>query len=145
MSLTKSTKSVTQDTIKRDWFVIDATDKVLGRVATDVANRLRGKHKAEYTPHLDTGDNIIIINAEKIRVTGNKAAEKKYFDYSGYPGGMRETTFAEFIERNPTEVIRRAVKGMLGRGALAHQRMTKLKIYAGAEHPHAAQQPQVLS
>ena len=130
--------------VTHEWFVIDATDKVLGRVASEVALRLRGKHKAIYTPHVDTGDFIVIVNADKLRVTGNKAEDKMYYRHSGYPGGLRSRTLAEQLDRRPTEVIRAAVKGMLPRNRLARQQLTKLKVYAGPEHPHSAQNPQPL-
>ncbi|MBK5219751.1 MAG: 50S ribosomal protein L13, partial [Thermoleophilia bacterium] len=113
----------------------------LGRLATQIADALRGKRKPEYTPHVDTGDFIVVINAEKIRVTGNKLAQKTYWRHSGYPGGIKSRTLAEMLERRPEEVIRKAVKGMLPRNRLARQQLTKLKVYAGPDHPHAAQQP----
>ena len=130
--------------VQRDWFVIDATDKVLGRVASEVALRLRGKHKPEFTPHVDTGDFIVIINAGKLRVTGTKATEKTYYRHSGYPGGLRSRTLGDQLERRPEEVIRRAVRGMLPRNRLSRKQLTKLKVYAGPDHPHAAQKPQPL-
>lgn len=127
--------------VQRGWFVIDATDKVLGRLATELARRLRGKHKAEYTPHVDTGDYIIIVNVEKLRVTGNKEQDKKYYRYSGYPGGLHETNFAKLQKRFPGRILEKAVKGMLPKGPLGYAMLKKLKCYSGAEHPHAAQQP----
>lgn len=130
--------------VKRDWFIIDASDKVLGRLATEVARRLRGKHKAEYTPHVDTGDYIVIINAEKISVTGRKFKEKMYYHHSGFPGGIKSISFDKLQEKNPVRIIERAVKGMLPKNPLGRDMYRKLKIYAGAEHPHAAQQPQQL-
>ncbi len=130
--------------VQRDWFVIDATDKVLGRLATEVASRLRGKHKPIYTPHVDTGDYIIIINAEKIRVTGNKKTDKTYFHHTGFPGGIKSITFDKQIEKAPERVIQSAVKGMLPKGPLGRDMFRKLKIYAGPEHQHTAQQPQPL-
>lgn len=130
--------------VQRDWFVIDATDKVLGRLATEVASRLRGKHKPIYTPHVDTGDYIIIINAEKIRVTGNKKTDKTYFHHTGFPGGIKSITFEKQIEKAPERVIQSAVKGMLPKGPLGRDMFRKLKIYAGPEHQHTAQQPQPL-
>jgi len=130
--------------VKHDWFVIDAKGKVLGRVASEVARRLRGKHKPEFTPHVDTGDFIVIINAADIVVTGNKAQDKKYYSHSTYPGGISETNFFKMQERHPGRAIQKAVKGMLPRGPLAYAMIKKLKVYAGAEHPHAAQQPQPL-
>lgn len=132
------------ETVQRDWFVIDAEGKTLGRLATEVASRLRGKHKPEYTPHVDTGDNIIIINAEKVTVTGNKASDKMYYRHSGYPGGIKEINFADLQARAPEMIIEKAVKGMLPKGPLGRAMFRKLKVYAGAEHKHAAQQPQVL-
>ena len=130
--------------VKRDWFVLDATDQVLGRLATEVARRLRGKHKPEYTPHTDTGDYIVVVNAEKIKVTGRKTTDKMYYRHTGYPGGIKETSFEKMIEKTPAKVIEIAVKGMLPRGPLGRQMYRKLKVYAGAEHKHSAQQPQKL-
>ena len=130
--------------VTRDWFVIDAKDKVLGRVASEVAHRLRGKHKPEFTPHVDTGDYIIIINASDIVVTGNKSHDKKYFRHTGYPGGIRETNFEKLQARFPGRAIQKAVKGMLPKGPLGYAMIKKLKVYAGAEHPHTAQQPKPL-
>jgi len=130
--------------VTREWFVIDAKDKVLGRVASEVARRLRGKHKPEFTPHVDTGDYIVIINASDIVVTGNKAHAKKYFRHTGYPGGIRETNFEKMQARFPDRAIQKAVKGMLPKGPLGYAMIKKLKVYAGAEHPHTAQQPQPL-
>ncbi len=130
--------------VKRDWFVVDATDVVLGRLASEIARRLRGKHKAEFTPHVDTGDYIVVVNAGKIRVTGNKSEDKKYFRHSGYPGGIYETTFAKMQERFPGRVLEKAVKGMLPKGPLGYAMIKKMKVYAGSDHPHIAQQPQAL-
>jgi large subunit ribosomal protein L13 len=130
--------------VKRDWFVIDVKGKVLGRVASEVAHRLRGKHKPEFTPHVDTGDYIVIINAAEIIVTGNKSQDKKYFRHTTYPGGIRETNFIKMQERFPGRAFQKAVKGMLPKGPLGYAMIKKLKIYAGAEHPHSAQQPQTL-
>ena len=130
--------------VKREWFVIDAQDKVLGRVAAEVAHRLRGKHKPEYTPHVDTGDYIIVINADKLRVTGAKFEGKKYYRHSGFPGGIYERTFREMQEQFPGRALEQAVKGMLPKGPLGYAMIKKLKVYAGAEHAHAAQQPKVL-
>jgi large subunit ribosomal protein L13 len=129
---------------ERNWYVVDADGKTLGRLATQVADTLRGKRKPVYTPHIDTGDFVIVINAEKIAVTGNKRANKLYHRHSGYPGGLRTRTFEQMIERRPEEVIRLAVKGMMPRNRLARKQLTKLKIYAGPKHPHVAQQPQPL-
>ncbi|MGE5283166.1 MAG: 50S ribosomal protein L13 [Chloroflexota bacterium] len=126
---------------QRDWYVVDAEGQTLGRLATQIAEALRGKRKPEYTPHCDTGDFVVVVNAEKIRVTGNKANDKLYYRHSGYPGGLRSRTLSEMLERRPEEVIRKAVKGMLPRNRLARQQLRKLKVYAGAEHPHEAQKP----
>ena len=131
----------TPENRQRDWVVVDAAGQTLGRLATQIADRLRGKHKPEYTPHCDVGDFVIVINAEKIAVTGKKRTEKLYHRHSGYPGGLRTRTLNEMLERQPEEVIRKAVKGMLPRNRLARQQLRKLKVYAGPEHPHAAQQP----
>ncbi|PWV64632.1 50S ribosomal protein L13 [Plasticicumulans acidivorans] len=130
--------------VKRDWFVVDAADKTLGRLSTEIARRLRGKHKAEYTPHVDTGDYIIVVNAEKIRVTGNKVQDKVYYKHTGYVGNMKSFTFEKMIERAPERVLEIAVKGMLPKNALGRAMYRKLKVYAGPKHHHAAQQPQVL-
>ena len=130
--------------VKRDWFVVDAEGKTLGRLATEIALRLRGKHKAEYTPHVDTGDYIIVINAEKITVTGNKAKGKIYYHHTGFIGGIKSISFEKLIERAPERVIEKAVKGMLPKGPLGRAMYRKLKVYAGTEHQHSAQQPQVL-
>lgn len=132
------------ETVKRDWYVVDAEGKTLGRIATEIAARLRGKHKAEYTPHVDTGDYIVVINAEKVRVTGNKTTDKMYHAHSGFPGGIKSISFDKLIQRKPEMVIEAAVKGMLPKGPLGRAMFRKLKVYAGAEHNHAAQQPQVL-
>ena len=131
--------------VKRDWFVIDATDKVLGRVASEVARRLRGKHKPEFTPHVDTGDFIVVVNAGKLRVTGNKATDRSYFRHSGYPGGIYETNFQKMQQRFPGRALEKAVKGMLPKGPLGYAMIKKMKVYAGSEHDHAAQQPQPLT
>lgn len=130
--------------VKRDWFVIDASNKVLGRLATEIARRLRGKHKAEYTPHVDTGDYIVITNADKVIVTGRKYKEKIYYHHSGFPGGIKSISFDKLQKKDPTRIIERAVKGMLPKNPLGREMYRKLKVYAGTEHPHAAQQPQVL-
>lgn len=132
------------DTRERNWYVVDASGKTLGRLATQIADTLRGKRKPTYTPHVDGGDFVVVINAEKIAVTGNKLADKRYYRHSGYPGGIRSRTLAEMLERRPEEVIRKAVKGMLPRNRLARQQLTKLKVYAGPDHPHAAQKPEKL-
>ncbi|HMW17944.1 MAG TPA: 50S ribosomal protein L13 [Accumulibacter sp.] len=130
--------------VRREWLVVDATDKVLGRLATEIARRLRGKHKPEFTPHVDTGDYIVVTNVEKLRVTGNKAEDKKYYRHSGYPGGIYETNFNKMQQRFPARILELAVKGMLPKGPLGYAMLKKLKCYSGASHPHAAQQPQVL-
>ncbi|MGH3003433.1 MAG: 50S ribosomal protein L13 [Gaiellaceae bacterium] len=127
--------------IQRDWVIVDAEGQTLGRLATQIAVRLRGKDKAVYTPHVDTGDFVVVINAEKIAVTGKKLDEKMYYKHSGYPGGLRERSLREQLDRQPTEVLRKAVKGMLPRTRLGRAQLTKLKIYAGPEHPHHAQAP----
>ena len=131
----------TPSTRERNWLLVDANGQTLGRLATQIADALRGKTKPEYTPHCDTGDFVVVVNAEKIAVTGNKRADKKYYRHTGYPGGIKERTLNDMLERRPEEVIRKAVKGMLPRNRLARQQLTKLKVYAGPEHPHAAQQP----
>jgi large subunit ribosomal protein L13 len=131
--------------VKRDWFVIDATDLVLGRLASACAHRLRGKHKTIYTPHVDTGDYIVVINAEKIKVTGAKATDKQYHTHSGYPGGLSTTTFGKMQDRFPGRALEKAVKGMLPKGPLGYAMIKKLKVYAGDQHDHAAQQPQALT
>ena len=130
--------------VKREWFVVDAEGKTLGRLATEIALRLRGKHKAEYTPHVDTGDYIIVVNAEKITVTGNKAKGKIYYHHTGLIGGIKAINFEDLIQRAPERVIEKAVKGMLPKGPLGRAMYRKLKVYAGTEHQHSAQQPQVL-
>ena len=130
--------------IEQRWYLVDAEGQTLGRLATRIADTLRGKRKPVYTPHIDTGDFVVVVNAEKIAVTGKKRGEKIYYRHSGYPGGLRERTFAEEIERRPTEVLRKAVKGMLPRNRLARRQLTKLKVYAGPEHPHEAQNPDPL-
>ncbi len=131
--------------VSRDWYVVDAADKTLGRLASEIAHRLRGKHKPEYTPHVDTGDYIVVINAEKVRVTGAKARDKMYHHHTGYPGGLKSISFEKLIDKAPERVIQGAVKGMLPRNPLGRAMFKKLKVYAGSEHPHAAQQPQVLN
>jgi len=130
--------------INHDWFVVDAADKTLGRLASEIAHRLRGKHKPEYTPHVDTGDYIVVINAEKIRVTGAKSKDKIYHHHTGYPGGIKSISFEKLIEKAPERVIQGAVKGMLPRNPLGRAMMKKLRIFAGPEHTHQAQQPQPL-
>jgi len=131
----------TPENRQRDWYVVDAEGKTLGRLATQIADALRGKRKPDYTPHCDTGDFVIVVNAARIRVTGNKRTDKVYYRHTGYPGAIRSRTLGEELERRPEEVIRKAVRGMLPKNRLARQQIAKLKVYAGAEHPHAAQQP----
>ncbi|MDR3417878.1 MAG: 50S ribosomal protein L13 [Nevskia sp.] len=131
----------TNETAKRDWVVLDAEGKVLGRLATEVARRLRGKHKPEYTPHADVGDYVIVINAAKVHATGNKHEGKVYWRHTEYPGGIKSTTLGKMLAEHPERVIEKAVKGMLPRGPLGFAQYRKLKVYAGAEHPHTAQQP----
>ena len=138
------TISAKADDVKREWFLVDADGKTLGRLATEIARRLRGKHKTIYTPHVDTGDYIVVINAEKVRVSGNKAKDKMYYRHSGYMGGLKATNFSDMIERTPERVIEIAVKGMLPRNPLGREMYRKLKVYAGPQHQHAAQQPQPL-
>lgn len=139
------TFSAKAEDVSRDWYVVDASDKTLGRLASEIAHRLRGKHKPEYTPHVDTGDYIVVVNAEKVRVTGNKATDKMYHHHTGYPGGLKSMSFEKLIDKAPERVIQGAVKGMLPRNPLGRAMFKKLKVYAGAEHPHAAQQPQALN
>jgi large subunit ribosomal protein L13 len=131
-------------TIERKWYVVDATGHTLGRLSSEIATILRGKNKPTFTPHIDTGDYVIVVNADKIKVTGKKLEQKIYYNHSDYPGGMRETTLAQMMAKKPTEVILLAVKGMLPKGPLGRDMITKLHIYAGAEHPHAAQKPEAL-
>ena len=138
------TFSAKPETVKRDWFVVDAEGKTLGRLATEIALRLRGKHKPEYTPHVDTGDYIVVVNAEKVRVTGRKSTDKMYHRHTGYIGGLKSISFDKLIGHKPELVIETAVKGMLPKNALGRAMYSKLKVYAGSEHPHAAQQPQKL-
>ena len=138
------TFSAKPETVKRDWYVVDASGLTLGRLATEVASRLRGKHKPEYTPHVDTGDYIVIINAEKVHVTGNKVQDKMYYSHSGFPGGIKSINFEKLIQRAPERVIESAVKGMSTKNPLGRAMYRKMKVYKGASHPHAAQQPQEL-
>lgn len=128
--------------VERKWYIVDAEGQTLGRLATEVATLLRGKHKPQFTPHVDTGDFVVVINAEKIGLTGKKMAQKKYYRHSGHPGGLKVTTAQEMLKKHPTRVIMAAVKGMLPKGTLGRQQLTKLKLYAGTEHPHQAQQPE---
>ena len=138
------TFSAKPETVKRDWYVIDATDKVLGRLSTEIARRLRGKHKPEYTPHVDTGDYIIVINADKVRVTGNKENDEMYHHHTGYIGSLKSISFEKLRDKAPERIIERAVKGMLPKNALGREMFRKLRVYGGAEHAHAAQQPEPL-
>ncbi|MCF6235789.1 MAG: 50S ribosomal protein L13 [Gammaproteobacteria bacterium] len=135
------TYSAKPETVKRDWYVVDADGKTLGRLASEIAKRLRGKHKPEYTPHVDTGDYIVVVNAEKIHVTGNKAKDKIYYHHTGYIGNLKSISFEKLIEKAPERVIEFAVKGMLPKGPLGRDMFRKLKVYAGGEHKHSAQQP----
>jgi large subunit ribosomal protein L13 len=130
--------------VERGWYIVDATGKVLGRVASEIARRLRGKHKPEFTPHVDTGDYIVVVNADKLRVTGNKTKDKLYHRHTGYPGGIYETSFEKLQQKHPERVLRLAVKGMLPKGPLGYAMIKKMKVYAGGEHPHSAQQPKAL-
>jgi large subunit ribosomal protein L13 len=130
--------------VERKWYVVDAEGRTLGRLATEIAKILRGKNKPQYTPHVDVGDFVVVVNAEKVVVTGKKAEQKVYRRHSGYPGGMKETSYGRMMERRPAEILRRAVYGMMPKTRLARQQLRKLKIYAGPEHPHAAQNPQKL-
>ncbi|OGV33038.1 MAG: 50S ribosomal protein L13 [Legionellales bacterium RIFCSPHIGHO2_12_FULL_35_11] len=138
------TLSAKSHEVKRDWFIVDANDKILGRLATEIARRLRGKHKAEYTPHVDTGDYIVVTNVEKLRVTGRKFKDKMYYHHSGFPGGIKEISFEKLQAKQPAKILERAVKGMLPKNSLGRDMYHKLKIYVGGEHPHAAQQPKEL-
>ncbi len=142
---TFKTYSAKPSEVERDWFVVDATDQVVGRLASQIATILRGKHKPSFTPHVDTGDFVIVVNAEKVRFTGNKETQKQYFSYSGYPGGERQRTPEEMRERKPVFIIQNAVKGMMPKGVLGRAMLTKLKVYEGPEHPHNAQQPKELT
>ena len=129
---------------KREWLIVDATDKTLGRLASEIANRLRGKHKAIYTPHVDTGDYVVVVNADKVRTTGNKLLGKTYYRHTGYPGGIKATTLQKMLETHPERVLESAVRGMMPKNPLGRAMFKKLKVYAGAEHPHTAQQPTAL-
>jgi large subunit ribosomal protein L13 len=133
-----------KETVQRDWYLIDAADKTLGRLAAEIAYRLRGKHKPVYTPHVDTGDFIVVVNAEKVRLTGKKLTDKKYYSYTGYPGGMRMNTAGDLLKKKPTQLLEIAVKGMLPKNTLGRSMFKKLKVYTGATHPHEAQKPQTL-
>jgi large subunit ribosomal protein L13 len=138
------TYSAKPEEVRRDWFVVDATDKTLGRLATELASRLRGKHKPEFTPHVDTGDHIVVVNAERIRVTGNKLAAKTYYRHTGYVGNLKSITLEKLLEKSPEQVITIAVKGMLPKNRLGRAMLKKLRVFAGPEHSHTAQQPQPL-
>ena len=133
-----------KETVEHDWYVIDAAGKTLGRLATQIASRLRGKHKPIYTPHVDTGDFIVVVNAEKVRLTGNKLEDKKYYRYTGYPGGLREQNAGDLLKKKPANLLQFAVKGMLPKNSLGRAMFKKLKVYTGASHPHEAQKPQTL-
>jgi large subunit ribosomal protein L13 len=138
------TFSAKPQNVEHNWLLVDAEGQTLGRIATEIASRLRGKHKPEYTPHVDTGDFVVVINAEKVRVTGNKAKDKMYHHHTGFPGGLKSFSFEKLIDHAPERVLKRAIKGMLPRTPLGRAMFKKLKVYAGNEHPHAAQQPQAL-
>jgi len=138
------TISAKPETVKRDWYVVDASGKTLGRLASEIARRLRGKHKPEFTPHVDTGDYIIVVNAGQIQVTGNKGEDKMYYRHTEFPGGIKGVNFNKLVAKKPELVIETAVKGMLPKGPLGYAMFSKLKVYGGAEHPHTAQQPQAL-
>jgi large subunit ribosomal protein L13 len=138
------TFSAKSETVRRDWFVVDATDKTLGRLATELARRLRGKHKPEYTPHVDTGDYIVVVNARNVRVTGRKLSDKMYHHHTGYIGNLKSANLEQMLEKSPEKVIELAVKGMLPRNPLGRKMLSKLKVFAGPEHVHQAQQPQAL-
>lgn len=139
------TFSAKSETVEREWFIVNAEGKTLGRLATEIARRLRGKHKAIYTPHVDTGDYIVVVNAEKVAVTGRKRTDKVYHHHTGHPGGMKSITFDKLLQKDARRVIQTAVKGMLPRNPLGRAMFSKLKVYSGAEHPHAAQQPKELT
>lgn len=138
------TQSTRPADVRREWFVVDAAEKTLGRLATEIARRLRGKHKPEFTPHVDTGDYIVVVNADKVRVTGNKTTDKTYWRHTGYPGGIKGVSFRDMIATHPERVIESAVRGMLPKGPLGREVYRKLKVYSGSQHPHTAQQPQPL-
>jgi large subunit ribosomal protein L13 len=138
------TVSARKETVTRQWYVVDAAGKTLGRLCTEIANRLRGKHKAEFTPHVDTGDYIVVVNAEKIVVTGNKTTDKLYQHHTGYPGGIKSISFDKLLLKSPETIIEKAVKGMMPKNKLSRAMLSKLKVYAGNDHPHSAQQPTIL-
>ena len=144
-TLSFKTRSVKATQIERAWFVIDAEQAVVGRLASQIASILRGKHRPYFTPHVDTGDYVIVVNAEKVRFTGNKEEDKLYYRYSGYPGGLKSRRARDMRQRRPEHIVRHAVKGMLPKGRLGRSMLSKLKVYAGADHPHAAQQPEPLA
>ena len=139
------TISAKPDAVQRDWYLVDAAGKTLGRLAAEIAHRLRGKHKPEYTPHVDTGDYIVVVNAEKVQVTGKKASDKIYYSHSEFPGGIKEISFEKLMDKAPTRALEIAIKGMLPHNPLGRAMFRKLKVYAGTEHPHTAQQPQSLN
>jgi large subunit ribosomal protein L13 len=139
-----TTYSAKAGEVEQGWFVVNAQDKVLGRLATQIAARLRGKHKPEYTPHIDTGDYVVVVNVEKLRVTGRKAERKTYYRHTGFPGGIRQTNFAKIQATRPERILQHAVKGMLPKGPLGYAMLRKLKVYTGDKHPHSAQQPKIL-
>ena len=143
-TLSYKTQSANKDTVERKWYVLDADGQTLGRMCTKIATVLRGKHKPSYTPHVDCGDNVIVINAEKVRLTGSKMEQKVYLTYSGYPGGQKSKTAAELMAKKPYAMVEKAVKGMLPKNKLGRAMFKKLYVYAGAEHPHAAQKPEEL-
>lgn len=138
------TYTPTPEDLSHDWVVVDATDKILGRLATEISRRLRGKHKPEFSNHMDNGDFVVVVNADKIKVTGRKMEQKRYYKHTGYPGGIKSKSLAEMMAKKPENVLMLAVRGMLPKNRLARKQLKKLKIYAGPEHPHAAQQPQTL-
>ncbi|RKZ34228.1 MAG: 50S ribosomal protein L13 [Gammaproteobacteria bacterium] len=140
-----ATFSAKPETVEHDWYVVDATGKALGRLASEIASRLRGKHKPEFTPHVDTGDYIVVINAKQVGVTGNKRTDKMYYRHSGYPGGIKSMSFEKLMEKAPEQIIEKAVKGMLPKGPLGRAMFKKLRVYAGPEHQHTAQQPKELN
>jgi large subunit ribosomal protein L13 len=142
--MTTKTYSPKPTELTHEWYIVDAAGQTLGRLAAELASRLMGKHKPQYSPHLDCGDNIVVINADKIAVTGNKLEDKKYYHHSGYPGGIKETNLATLMERKPTDALERAVKGMLPKNRLQDDRLNRLKLYAGSDHPHAPQSPKPL-
>ncbi|MBQ0720490.1 MAG: 50S ribosomal protein L13 [Gammaproteobacteria bacterium] len=139
------TFSAKPETVQHDWFVVDAAEKTLGRLASDIATRLRGKHKPEYTPHVDTGDYIVVVNVEKVRVTGKKATDKMYYHHTGFPGGIKSISFEKLMDKAPERALEKAVKGMLPKGPLGRAMFKKLKVYIGDVHPHTAQQPKALN